>query len=436
MNDHEHLAREPRRTMAIARRSWWPGWIWAVPIAAVAIVLWLLLRSISSRGIDVTVVYNDAAGMHAGDTRVMYHGVEVGMVTSVALASDDWHVIVHLDIDRQLAPKIASGTRFVLEGAHPSFADLSSLRALIAGPTIVMVPGPGKPALRFIGTEGGPHLTLAVSLPYLVSFDGAVGQLKPDAPVKLRGFTVGEVTSIGLSVDPQTGQIATPVLLALDPTRFHLTGPPPSDGNWKPIMDATLAKLIGEGLRASLTRAVPLVGGEQVELAVVPGAQQARLDTSGQYAQIPAAESGGLERLPAEISSLPLTQIADNLRTITAQVRSLTSSPQLRDSIARLDATLRALERISNQAGPQVAPTLREVRMTVASLRAAAQQLDATAESARMTMGASAAAPSGNMQHALDELAGAARAVRSLANYLDAHPEALLRGRRGSPAGR
>jgi paraquat-inducible protein B len=420
--------------MAIARRSWWPGWIWGVPIAAVAIVLWLLLRSISSRGIDVTVIYNDAAGMQAGDTRVMYHGVEVGRVTSVALASDDWHVVVHLDIDDQLAPKINTGTRFVLEGAHPSLSDISSLRALIAGPTIIMVPGPGKPAVRFIGTEGGPRQTLAVSLPYLVSFDGAVGQLKPHAQVTLRGFTVGEVTSIGLSVDPRTGRISTPVLLALDPTRFHLAEPAPADGNWKPLMDAALSKLIDEGLRASLTRAVPLVGGEQVELAIVPGAHPAQLVTSGLYAQIPAAASGGLERLPAEISSLPLTQIADNLRTITDQLRSLTSSPRLRDSLAHLDATLAALDRMSRQAGPQIAPTLREVRATVASLRAAAQQLDATAASARVAMGTSPAAPSGNVQHALDELADAARAVRSLADYLDAHPEALLRGRRSSPA--
>ncbi|HEY2036332.1 MAG TPA: MlaD family protein [Steroidobacteraceae bacterium] len=416
--------------MAVARRSWWPGWIWAVPIAAVGIVLWLLLRSISSRGIDVTVTYNDAAGMQPADTRVMYHGLEVGRVTSVALASDDWHVVVHLDIDRQLAPKINTGTRFVLEGVRPSFSDISSLRALIAGPTIVMVPGPGRPAWTFIGSEGGPRETLAVSLPYLVSFDGAVGQLKTHAPVTLRGFTVGEVTSIGLSVDPQTGRISTPVLLALDPTRFHLTAPAPPDGNWKPIMDATLAKLIDEGLRASLTRAVPLVGGEQVELGIVPGAHTGRLATSGRYAEIPAAQGGGLERLPAELNSLPLTQIADNLRTITDQLRSLTSSPQLRDSLAHLDATLAALDRMSRQTGPQIAPTLREVRTTVASLRAAAEQMDATAQAARVAMGASPAAPSGNMQHALDELAGAARAVRSLADYLDQHPEALLHGRR------
>jgi len=429
MNADDRPVRVPRRTMSIARRSWWPGWIWAVPIAAVGIVLWLLLRSISSRGIDVTVTYNDAAGMQPGDTRVIYHGLEVGRVTSVALASDDWHVVVHLDIDRQLAPKINTGTRFVLEGVHPSLSDVSSLRALIAGPTIVMVPGPGEPALAFVGSEGGPRQTLAVALPYLVSFDGAVGQLKAHAPVTLRGFTVGEVTRVGLSVDPRTGRISTPVLLALDPTRFNLTVPPPSDGNWKPIMDATLSKLIDAGLRASLTRAVPIVGGEQVELGIVPGAHTARLATSGRYAEIPAAQGGGLERLPAELTSLPLTQIADNLRTITDQLRSLTSSPQLRDSLAHLDATLAALDRMSRQTGPQLAPTLREIRTTVASLRTAAQQMDATAQAARIAMGASPAAPSGNMQHALDELAGAARAVRSLADYLDQHPEALLHGR-------
>jgi paraquat-inducible protein B len=430
MSGAEFPARERRRTMAVARRSWWPGWIWAVPIAAVGIVLWLLLRSISSRGIDVAVTYDDAAGMQAGDTRVMYHGLDVGKVSSVALASDDWHVIVHLDIDRQLAPKITTGTRFVLEGAHPSLADVASLRALIAGPTIVMVPGPGGPQRSFIGTEGGPRETLAVSLRYRVRFDGAVGQLQPRAPVMLRGFRVGEVTRIGLSVDPRTGRISTPVTLALDPTRFHLTAPPPPDGNWRPVMDATLAKLVADGLRATLTRAVPLVGGEQVDLRIVPGTHAARLDTSGRYPRIPAAPGSGLGRLPAEIGSLPLARIADNLRTITDQLRSLTSSPQLRQSLVRLDATLASLERTSRQAGPQIAPTLREVRATVASLRIAARQMDAAAAAARLTLGASPAAPSGNLQHALDELAGAARAVRSLADYLDEHPAALLRGRR------
>ena len=35
----------PKRTPAKARRSWWPGWIWAVPIAALLVVGWVELQA-------------------------------------------------------------------------------------------------------------------------------------------------------------------------------------------------------------------------------------------------------------------------------------------------------------------------------------------------------------------------------------------------------
>jgi len=44
-------------------------------------------------------------------------------------------------------------------------------------------------------------------------------------------------------------------------------------------------------------------------------------------------------------------------------------------------------------------------------------------------MNGSTAAPGGSMQQSLQELTNAARSIRALANYLDQHPEALIRGR-------
>lgn len=420
----------PQRTVAIARRTWWPGWIWAVPIAAVGIVLWLLLRSISSRGIDVTVIYTNAAGMQAGSTRVMYHGLQVGKVTSVALAADNSHIVAHLDIDQRLAGKLRRGTRFFLEGAHPSLSDLSSLTTLISGPIIIMVPGSGPPAHKFNGIEGAPRRTLNVSLPYLVRFNAAVGNLPVHAPVTLRGFTVGEVTHVGLRVNPRTGHISTPVVLALDPTRFHILAPAPAHGNWSQLFNRTLGKLIHDGLRARLTRKLPLIGARQVVLQMVPGAPHAALVMSGRYPRIPTAPGGGLAAFSRSLTALPLKQIADNVRDLTAQLKQLAASPKLRDSIARLDRTLAALERTAQQAGPQVAPTLLSVQRTAVQLRGIATQIDATAKAARRTLGESPGAPASNLQQTLRELADAARAIRSLADYLDAHPGSLLRGRR------
>lgn len=430
MSETDHEPEDPQRTLAESRRTWWPGWIWAVPIAAVGIVLWLLVRTISSRGIDVTVVYSNAAGMQAGSTRVMYHGLQVGKVTSVALASDNSHIVVHLSIDPRLAGKLRSGTRFFLRGAHPSLSDPSSLVALISGPVIVMVPGRGASTHTFKGIEGSPRKSLKVSLHYLVKFNAAVGNLPVHSPVTLQGFTVGEVARVGLEVNPKTGSISTPVVLSLDPTRFHILAPKPAHGAWSKLFNRTLGKLVHDGLRAELTRTLPLIGTRQVVLKMVPGAPSAKLATTGHYRQIPAAPASGLAAFSHKLGTVPLTQIADNVLALTAQLKHLAASPQLRASFRHLNRTLQVLQHTAQQVGPQIAPTLASLRRTVAQLRKVAAQIDATAQAAQRTLGASPTAPPGNLEQTLKELAGAAHAIRSLANYLDAHPEALLRGRR------
>jgi len=71
------------------------------------------------------------------------------------------------------------------------------------------------------------------------------------------------------------------------------------------------------------------------------------------------------------------------------------------------------------------------VHQTIDRLRHTADDIDGTAAAARKLLGGSAASPNGNLQQAVHELTGTARAIRALANYLDQHPEALLRGRGG-----
>ncbi len=222
MNESEHPPAPPRRTSAITRKTRWPGWIWAVPIAALGIVAWLLIRAFSVRGVDVTVTFDDAAGMKARDTKVTYHGLEVGKVTSVELTPDRKRVLAHLNIDKRAQDDLTTGARFYLQGAQVSFSDPASLKAILAGPSILMVAGTGPSSRRFAGLLGEPPDRFSETLPYLVKFDGDVGRLRKDASVTLRGFTVGKVTSFALATEARTGEIVTSVVLGLDPTRFNI----------------------------------------------------------------------------------------------------------------------------------------------------------------------------------------------------------------------
>jgi len=425
MNDEPEP--QPRRTVASEttanqRRAWGPGWIWAVPIAAVGIVLWLTLRTLSSSGTSVTVVFDQAAGMSEDSTQVEYRGLKVGSVTDVRLDHNGQHVIATLDIDDSVKQDLVTGTQFYLEGANPSLSDPASLKALISGPTIVMVPGTGKAARHYVGIEGPPPKPFAATVRYRLNFAGAVGGLITGAPVSLRGFTVGDVASVKLTVDADTGAIATPVTIVLDPTRFHIRGAQVIDGDWKPVMNAVLGKLVQQGLRASLTQSPPLIGAQQVILKVVPDAAPARLDTSGTLPEIPVVSGNALGGLVTKLGKLPIGEIGDNVRTITARLKLLVGSPKLQDSLDHLDDALTSLDKTAHTAGPQVAPLIKSLRQTSA-------QIDTTAQSARKIIGGGAAAPHGNLQQALDELTQAARALRTLANYLDQHPEALIQGR-------
>ncbi|WP_240324600.1 MlaD family protein [Trinickia diaoshuihuensis] len=428
---------ETRTEAADLRRSRWPGWIWAVPIAAIGVASWLGIRALVRGGESVTIVFDSAYGMKADDTEVSLHGVKVGEVRDVELDTDGRHVDVTAEIRRSAQPYLRSGTRFWVQGAQFDFSDPSSAKAMIGGPEIVMEPGPGAPAQRFQGADRrdtpGPS-----AVKYVVRFAGAVGQLDEGAAVRLRGFRVGQVEHVALHYDPRTGTLDTPVEIALDPARLGLPdGVKPADGNWRPVVDDMLRRLIAAGLRARLTQDPPLVGSRVVALDFVPGAPSATLTREGSDTQVPSAPSGEIDAILAKtddivskadhvmtkIDALPIEQAGDDIRHITGRIRRLSSSPQIADSLDHLDRSVAQIDRTLGEVSPQIGPL-------VAQLRQTAREADSAVAAANRTIGGDPMRQN-DLPEALRELTDMARSVRALAEYLDRHPEALVRGKGG-----
>ena len=421
-----------QRTRADVRRSVWPGWIWAVPIATLGVVGWLGIRAVAEGGETVTVVFSDAHGMKVDDTEVTLRGVKVGTVSRIAVSPDGRQVEAALRIDRAEEKYLLDGTRFFLRGAQPDMSDPASLRALVVGPEIVMEPGPGKPARRFDGTERRPALAPEHGpvVPYVVRFAGAAGELKDGAPVKLRGFQVGTVTSVRLSYDAGTGRLGTPVQIALEPSALGIAGVrPPADGNWRPVVDGMLGRLVAQGLRARLVQDPPLVGSRLVSLDFVSDAPAAPFVTGPGPAEIPSVAPADLNAIAArandiagKLDALPIKATGDDVRSIAARINALAESPQIRDSLAHIDRSVTQIGRTLQQVSPQIGPL-------VAQLRDTANAADQAVAAANRTLGDDATTQTG-LPAALRELTDTARSVRALADYLDRHPEALVRGRR------
>jgi paraquat-inducible protein B len=144
---------------------------------------------------------------------------------------------------------------------------------------------------------------------------------------------------------------------------------------------------------------------------MVPGAPHAHLEHEGNELKLPTTDSGDL------------TAILQNLQGVLKNIDRATSGPQLGHALQSLDDTLTRLDKVTQEVEP-------DIKLLIKSLRDTADSAQNTLNTLQGLMGNTA--PTGNdLPRLMRELTEAARSVRGLADYLDRHPEALLRGRKG-----
>jgi paraquat-inducible protein B len=53
--------------------------VWAIPLLAAVIGVWVAWSAYSERGPEITITFDTAEGLEAGKTKVRYKNVEVGL---------------------------------------------------------------------------------------------------------------------------------------------------------------------------------------------------------------------------------------------------------------------------------------------------------------------------------------------------------------------
>lgn len=189
--------RPGRRTWAREIRGRWPGLVWAVPIAALMIVAYLALRAVADPGVNAVIVFKNAAGAVAGDTKVIYRGLQVGHVTRVVLDKDGRSVDVTVRLAGRVRPALNTSTEFWIEGANFSLTDLSAIKAAVSGVTIGMAAGTtGTPTRHFVGLDVRPSvLPDEKGTAFWLQTDN-MGAVRAGSNVTYRGMTVGKIAEV------------------------------------------------------------------------------------------------------------------------------------------------------------------------------------------------------------------------------------------------
>jgi paraquat-inducible protein B len=329
---------------------------------------------------------------------IYFRQIMVGEVVSYQLSDDTETVDFQIFINEPHDIKVTENTRFwnasgleVNLSAAGFEVDMESAVSLMTGGLAFGVPPDSPPGdvaeenkvfTLHENREDAFAQKITIRNKFLLYFDGTVRGLEPDAPVEFRGIKMGRVVSVDLEFDEDSQEFHLPVLIELEPERFSLGLSELTEVEHRSINE----ELVARGLRAQLKTGNILTGMLYVDLEFFPDAKEEKI----RYVE-------GMEVLPTVPTSIQ--EITRNVTAILDKVKEVPFEKigaDMTHAIANLNKTL-----------VQADETLKTIDKMFADDSAISEELKTS----------------------LRELADAARSLRILSDYLERHPEALLRGK-------
>ncbi len=512
------------------------SWIWLIPILAVIVGGGLLARDWMAAGPTITISFDSAEGIEAGQTRVRYKDVVVGTVTDVKVDHVQGKVLVSAQLKREGAeyitqadsrfwvvrprlgvsgvtglgtllsgvhiavdttsdapqhdkrvyefdgletpPEISSerpGTRFVLHAEDLGWLDIGSpvyYRRIQVGQVISYGLDEGgkgvsiqifvdAPHDRYVTADarfwnasgvnfeldadglnvqtgsltsilaGGVSFVQANEFdterakgdavfklhssqnhaladpdgePMLLEFQfhQSVRGLKIGAPVDFRGLELGNIVDIDMEFDSDKRQFYALVRARIYPLRFGPIYERMTELDKDPHIARArmLEGMVARGLRAQMRAANLLTGQQYVALDFYRNEPPVEFDGT-EYPPVLPTITGDFDRLQTQLGS------------IVGKIDALPFDELVQDLRDTLQSVTAMLSGVDGKVTPELTSTLRAVRKTLSSVERFVDEGSATA---------------GGLEGTMRELSAAARALRSLADHLQARPGSLLRG--------
>jgi paraquat-inducible protein B len=293
----------------------------------------------------------------------------------------------------------------------------------------------------------------------IMFFENSVSGLEVGAPVVFRGVPIGSVKEISIEADASRLHFYIPVVVEIlgGKIKLALTDGAKKAQNLadaqKDNPDNLLTQLIDKGLRAQLVTQSFVTGQLAVSLDLMPDTP-VRLVGGSSLPEIPTVPST-FEKLTQTIKQLPLEELVKELIGAVSGLKKLVNSPELTAMPGKLDTALNTGTDLLRDIRSKVGPMADRFDEAAQSFTELAKHLDRRTEGLSTTAGKtletldttlkegktaivkfqkvlnSDSPTVTDLNRALAEMAGAAKSIRELADYLARHPEALIQGKGG-----
>jgi len=368
-------------------------------------------------GRHFTLRAKDLGSLDVG-TPVYYRKVKVGKVVSYELDSEQDNLKIRIFIQASFHEKVTKETRFFNASGVDVALDASGLRVNTESMVSVMLGGiafetpvslktgeqapEGYEFRLYPDRESSRQKEYMLKRYYLLYFKDDVGGLSNGAPVNFHGIKVGQVVDFTLQYNWEKRDFQIPVLIEVEPERIgNIHGKLPEG---KTMVD----ELVARGMRAQLKTGSLLTGKQFVDLGFHPDAPPAKVRYDEAYPVLPTIPQplkqlmANVEHIIDRLEKVPTDEIGRDVKTVLESVNS------------NLRKTEAMFGQINENVLPEISSTLEKLRTSLAEIEKGYGADSSTNQ---------------DLRKAMVELAEAARAIRVLTEYLQRHPESLIRGK-------
>ncbi|HHP7234075.1 MAG TPA: MlaD family protein [Desulfobacterales bacterium] len=306
-------------------------------------------------------------------------------------------------------------------------------------------------------------------------FEGSVKGLAVGAPVQLKGVTVGQVKDIRLIFDSENLVFLNRVLAETTPGKVSSVDKIPEAAPLRAYQtdpQKLMAQLIDHGLRAQLALESIVTGKLLVSLNFLPDTPVTLygFEQGTDVIEVPTVPTE-LEKIAQAVEKLSLEEMMVEVRNLVTGMNRFIQSQDLSAAVSGLNRTLQKTETMVDHINGSIQPVIERLDATLESYEGLARKLESridpvaggiedasrdvgrlarnldrrmgqTLEDVRTALREADRALAAlnrfanedsrvqqNLVAALEELEKAAQSIRYLADYLNRHPEALLRGK-------
>jgi len=269
---------------------------------------------------------------------------------------------------------------------------------------------------------------------FVLYFNEPVKGLDVGSPVLFQGVSVGSVVSIEIIADPVKQQAEIPVIIQIELDRFKFRKP---GEILNPQKDMPL--LIKRGFRGTLAMQSLVSGKFLIELDFYPDSPLVLKNINKEYIEIPTIPST-TSKLTRALDKLDIEAIQKKLEFAMEGIGKLTNNPDLAASIQRLKETLGDARKLVKRVDRQVDPVATDARKTIKDIGTLARNINGRVGGVATSLEKTLADARGvispdsqlvvDLENTLKEFSAMSRSLEQLADYLEQHPETLIRGKK------